>query len=1165
MLDTKGLLAPGLASMASRAAIDARTSQYPGRLIRLPASEQNPDRFSLNIIFIPEARISASDQDNSPKWPSKLVQGVAPGAQLLWFDYYIDPHSEAPIWHLLGEQGENLRFAIENSTQTYHLDRRRLVYICHGLGGLVLKKALVGLHESLSNSALRPVLEAESGIVFLGTPHIEYEEKDSWEQLAIPLQSIPNISKQIVSRAVAEAAIAAGLSSRFTQAGIEVPILSIYERSKNGFARRLSMRKKRPITAELAQTLLTNETLVGVDMEHTEVTSLGRDTEAYGKLRDLLEKAIAMPLVSTVTISNSLPRRPLERTISNWSSEASDLPRTKPKPSLNPGDGPTSAELGVPNLITSISMVKTRRTVRMFDSGPLLNPVPMASALSSLDEEEGIFEMEPLETIVSRPEPKLPCRMSPPDMADHFFKGRTDILAAIDEALLPSRLARSTRAGTRCFALCGMGGMGKTQIAGRYAKTRKKKFDAVFWVEADGKIHLAASFGNIAVHLGLTSIANLDHTVSRNVVLEWLNNPIKPASQDSIDESVPVPELASWLLVFNNVDQPEFIHDYLPADTANGSIIITTRVPLQLVQDDFAKTGIDPSNVIGLDINGFTVTEAVDLLQEATGFDPKPENMDAARAIAVRLSGFPLALRQVIPLINSSSVRMVSRAFGERLPEVIRNVDPTDEIEDNPTYPHTILTVWALESLSPDAHWLLTALCYMSPDRILDEVLAPGYCEAVFQVAPRFPQNKRQHIDARDELVRSSIIRYDATTNIITVHRLVQDVVRSRLTPAEAVTAFEVVSHLMHHSWPWSQAPYDHDYVFKYWEDYSNLLPHIRRLASVFKRNPQWKLSDRAMLDFLRLLQAAAWQLMEGCNYEAATGLLELCLTTCRLHSPNTRQILSEALFCQTKMGFRTQMDPQKILEYAQEHVHHRERLEQQESTPLARIGLGNSHGEVGMAYFMMGEYEKAIDNCNSCILLLTMDDTDDLTFPNFANMFSALAHHALGRDDEALKRLDRVIQHRIHKFGEETKSYKLACVLQAKAIILERQSKLEDAYHLYRRAFDLYKNGVGPNYWGAAQCCVKLGDRFLRKKQLVTARTYYIQALKALQVYKYYARELCRVKFKLGSVYEAQGDARGKQYLDEAEEEYWALEGKGEKRVLGEADYDALVGFLCR
>jgi hypothetical protein len=59
-------------------------------------------------------------------------------------------------------------------TQRNLLQQRPIVFVCHSLGGLVVKKAL-SLSLISQRHAYRDISSATKGVVFMGTPHSNYE------------------------------------------------------------------------------------------------------------------------------------------------------------------------------------------------------------------------------------------------------------------------------------------------------------------------------------------------------------------------------------------------------------------------------------------------------------------------------------------------------------------------------------------------------------------------------------------------------------------------------------------------------------------------------------------------------------------------------------------------------------------------------------------------------------------------------------------------------------------------------------------------------------------------------------------------------------------------------------------------------------------------------
>lgn len=126
----------------------------------------------------------------------------------------------------------------------------------------------------------------------------------------------------------------------------------------------------------------------------------------------------------------------------------------------------------------------------------------------------------------------------------------------------------------RAYAICGPGGIGKTQTAIEYASSRKDRFDAILWVHADQAEKLADGFSHIAVAMGLVpenSADAKDQVLTRELVKWWLANSLKTYQ----DLERGMPDSAAWLLVFDNVDDPNLLTEFWPSDGPGCVLVVT--------------------------------------------------------------------------------------------------------------------------------------------------------------------------------------------------------------------------------------------------------------------------------------------------------------------------------------------------------------------------------------------------------------------------------------------------------------------------------------------------------------------------------------------------------------------------------------------------------------
>jgi hypothetical protein len=101
---------------------------------------------------------------------------------------------------------------------------------------------------------------------------------------------------------------------------------------------------------------------------------------------------------------------------------------------------------------------------------------------------------------------------------ERFF-GREDILSVMSHHLLPPA---GDGDGIRSFALHGIAGVGKTQIALKFVHDHINRYKAVFWVSADSIEKLSQGYVDIARKLGLNN-GSLSEDQSRSIqsVKEW--------------------------------------------------------------------------------------------------------------------------------------------------------------------------------------------------------------------------------------------------------------------------------------------------------------------------------------------------------------------------------------------------------------------------------------------------------------------------------------------------------------------------------------------------------------------------------------------------------------------------------------------------------------------
>ncbi|EOA90522.1 uncharacterized protein SETTUDRAFT_146424 [Exserohilum turcica Et28A] len=163
------------------------------------------------------------------------------------------------------------------------------------------------------------------------------------------------------------------------------------------------------------------------------------------------------------------------------------------------------------------------------------------------------------------------------------FVDRPAEMAQLESVFLP-RSKHNQR--QKIHILCGLGGIGKTQLAAEFARRHHHRFSSVFWLNAGNDYFLKDSIANCASQIPPGHIAE----ASRRYAAD------KSPDIDTVIKDVmtwlALPNNTAWLLIFDNIGpqlgslqngRPAYdIRRYLP-DADHGSVLVTTQLA-QLTQ-----------------------------------------------------------------------------------------------------------------------------------------------------------------------------------------------------------------------------------------------------------------------------------------------------------------------------------------------------------------------------------------------------------------------------------------------------------------------------------------------------------------------------------------------------------------------------------------------------
>ncbi|WP_031063787.1 FxSxx-COOH system tetratricopeptide repeat protein [Streptomyces sp. NRRL WC-3742] len=383
-------------------------------------------------------------------------------------------------------------------------------------------------------------------------------------------------------------------------------------------------------------------------------------------------------------------------------------------------------------------------------------------------------------------------------------------------------------AAVRSQVLYGLGGAGKSEIAGEYAHRFKAAYDVVWWVPAEDPANIPAELAKLAPRLGVPGSDDVAHTAA--AVLDALRRG-QPHSR--------------WLLVFDNASTPEELAPWLPAGASGGHVLITSR------NQGWSKH----AGLVEVDV--FLREESVRLLRR---FNHGLSAEDAEQ-IASRLGDLPLAVGQAAVWLQETPMRIadylgeLDRALTEMLERTALHAAD---------YPHSAaatlrISVEELRRMNAPAAQILEICAFLGPDAIPMRLLYSRAVVRALKLPPRAPRDKLAIGELLRAINRFGLARTDQGSETITVHRLVQAVLRDQVGDARQAELREVV-----HAALAAANPGDPD-VPTYWAEYSELLPHLWPSGAVDSADEdvrQW-IIDSVRYQWKRSLHEAGRELAE--------------------------------------------------------------------------------------------------------------------------------------------------------------------------------------------------------------------------------------------------------------------------------------------------------------
>lgn len=659
----------------------------------------------------------------------------------------------------------------------------------------------------------------------------------------------------------------------------------------------------------------------------------------------------------------------------------------------------------------------------------------------------GVFDktLAELDLIRLSPVPRI---VNVPITRNPFFTGRTQLLSLLYERLSTARTAMLTQPQ----ALFGLGGIGKTQTAAEYAFRYGDEYTHVFWVLAATREALVADVVMLAELLDLPEKDEQDQQRILTAVKRWL------ATHEG------------WLLVLDNADDLLLAREFLPTNH-KGYILYTTRA--QAAGAIAASVEVEKLNVQDGSLLLLRWAKRLDIdmpLDHA-----KAEDRAAAERIVMEMDGLPLALVQAGAYIEETGCSLTDYLshYATHRKDLLARRSPLFF-----DYPKTVATTWSLsfqqvEQESPAAADVLRLCAFLAADVIPEELLMRGAAELGdapgATIADSFKLN-----EALEVLRRYSLIRRDSNAHTLSIHRLVQTVLKESLDEETQRAWAERTVRVVNAAFP--EANYGSGANYQYY------LPHAQECAMLIAHY------HLHFPEAARLLYEAGMFLYAHGFYPQSQALHQQALTIRELVFGSDHPATAESLNMLAMLA--------RIYDnYEQAERYHRQALTIREKTlglehPVTAESLNN----LGVLYRRQGKYDLAEPLLQQALSIrektLRPEHLDILnSFINLANLYSEQRKY-----EQAELLLQQALA--ISTRALEPEHLFIAQNLNLLARLYYEQGDNERAEPLWMQSLAILEKSLGPEHSITAERLNDIAELYVAQGRYRQAQSYCQRAI---------------------------------------------------------------------
>jgi tetratricopeptide (TPR) repeat protein len=643
-----------------------------------------------------------------------------------------------------------------------------------------------------------------------------------------------------------------------------------------------------------------------------------------------------------------------------------------------------------------------------------------------------------------------------------LFTGREHLLQQLHANLSGNKAAILTQPQ----AISGLGGIGKTQTAVEYAYRHRDEYRYILWVNADTRDTIITSFLALATLLKLPERQEQDQNLMIAAIKHWFT------AHDG------------WLLIFDNADDLSLVEEFLPPG-GKGHLLLTTRAHAPgTLANGLAVEQMNTNEAMLLLLRRARVLQPDDAIEQTSAADRA-----AAEAIAREMDGLPLALDQAGAYIEETQCSLTSylNQYRDRKRQntLLHRRGGTGKQHPEPVAATWSLSFEQVEKLNPVAADLLRFLAFLAPDAIPEQLVMRGASQLSPTLQP-LADDESLLDEAIAALARYSLLRRKRDDSILTVHRLVQTVLKHTMDEQTQRQWAEYAVRAVNKAFP--------DVTdYRNWPRCQQFLPHAQTCAVLIDH---WQF---AFSEAGTLCNRVGYYLDDRAQYAEAQTFYQRAIAigeqTLGPEHPNLATWLNNLALLYKTQGKYEEAEPlyQRAIAIDEqalgpEHPElatdlnnlaelYREQGKYEEAEPLYRraitIGeqtLGSEHptlaiwlNNLALLYKTQGKYEEAEPLYRRAIAI--GEKTLGPEHPNLATWLNNLANLFLNQgkyeETESLYRRSITI-------GEQTlgpEHPRLAVWLNNLANLYLNQGKYEEAEPLYRRAIAINEKVFGPTH----------------------------------------------------------------------------------------------------